>query len=102
MTNTKKVRRNIIIAISSIIGCFILFFIMKLVIRGGLSIPAGGELCVLIIPLIVYLFIKNWKLFKETFFPKDTTFDDYFNEYFTGKDMVEQHESSEIDYIITW
>ena len=101
MFKTKKSRRNFIIAITSIAISIIVFFILKVVIRGDISATPGGEMFVLVIPLIVYVFIKNWKLFMETCFPKDTTFkdttfDDYFDEYFTGKDMIEDKPSNVI------
>jgi hypothetical protein len=28
-------------------------------------------------------------------------FEDYFNEYFTGKDMMKQEKDSKVDYYIT-
>lgn len=97
MFKTKKSRRNFIIAITSIAISIIVFFILKVVIRGDISATPGGEMFVLVIPLIIYVFIKNWKLFMETCFPKDTMFEDYFDEYFTGKDMIEDKSSNIID-----
>lgn len=93
----KKLSKEAIITIIIAAICFIVFCILKVVIRGDMSVASGGELFILLIPLIVYLFIKNWKLFMETCFPKDTTFDDYFEEYFTGKDMIEDKSSNIID-----
>ena len=104
MFKTKKSRRNAIVTIISIAACIILFFITKICVRGSLATPSGGELFFFLIPLIVCLFINNWKLFMKTFFPKDTWFEDYFNEYFTGKDMMEADKSlgaADIDYYIT-
>ena len=101
MFKTKKSRRNAIITIITIAACLITFCITKIAVRGDMSASSGGEVFIFFIPLIVYLFIKNWKLFKETFFPKDTMFEDYFNEYFTGKDMMKQEKDSEVDYYIT-
>ena len=97
MFKTNKTHKKVIFAIILIAVCFIVFFIVKLTVRGSLSVAPGGEILILLIPLIVYLFINNWKLFKKTCFPKDTMFDDYFNEYFTGKDMIEDKSSKIID-----
>ena len=97
MFKTKEIRRNVIIMVISCAVCFIGFLVTKIVIRGNMSAPSGGELCVLLIPLIIYVSIKNWKVFMETCFPKDTMFDEYFDEYFTGKDMMEDKSSKVID-----
>lgn len=92
MFKTKEARKRFIITFISSLGCIIAFFIVRVAVRGDVSTPSGGELCILLIPIIIYFSSKNWKLFKETWylkFKKDTTFDDYFDEYFSGKDMIE-------------
>ena len=66
MFKTKKSRRNAIITIIAIAACLITFCITKIAVRGDMSASSGGEVFIFFIPLIVYLFIKNWKLFKET------------------------------------
>ena len=43
MFKTKKSRRNFIIAITSIAISIIVFFILKVVIRGDISATPGGE-----------------------------------------------------------
>lgn len=96
MFKTKLFRT--IITLGLITVCSIAPFILKASIRGNLSAPFGGELFIVFIPLIVYFAIKNWKFFMDTCFPKDTTFDDYFNEYFTGKDMIEDTPSNSTDH----
>lgn len=104
MFKSKKFYKNLIITIVSVTVCFITFLILKMAVRGNMSVASGGELFILLIPLILYVFIKNWKLFMETCFPKDTMFDDYFTEYFTGKDMFETDKSlgaEDIDYYIS-
>ena len=97
MFKTKKSRNEFIITLISAVVSIIIFYVARIAIRGNMSGVAGGELLILLIPIIVYFAIKNWKLFKETCFPEDTTFDDYFDEYFTGKDMVEDKSSKVID-----
>lgn len=97
MFKTKESRRRAIITIISIAVSIIAFFILKIIIRGDISATSGGELFVLLIPLVVYFFSKNWELFIEICFPKDTMFDDYFDEYFTGKDMIETESPKIID-----
>ena len=96
MFKTKKSRKEFIITLISAVVSIIIFYV-----RGNMSEVAGGELLILLIPVVVYFAIKNWKLFMETCFPKDTafkdtTFDDYFDEYFTGKDMIEDKPSNVI------
>lgn len=94
MFKTKKSRKEFIITLISAVVSVIIFYVVRITVRGNMSEVAGGELLILLIPVVVYFAIKNWKLFMETCFPKDTafkdtTFDDYFDEYFTGKDMIE-------------
>lgn len=94
MFKTKKSRKEFIITLISAVISVIIFYVTRITVRGNMSEVAGGELLILLIPVVVYFAIKNWKLFIETCFPKDTTFkdttfDDYFDEYFTGKDMIE-------------
>lgn len=94
MFKTKKSRKEFIITLISAVVSIIIFYVARITVRGNMSEVAGGELLILLIPVVVYFAIKNWKLFMETCFPKetafkDTTFDDYFDEYFTGKDMIE-------------
>lgn len=101
MFKTKKSRKEFIITLISAVVSVIIFYIARIAVRGNMSGAAGGELLILLIPIIVYFAIKNWKLFMETCFPKDTTFkdttfDDYFDEYFTGKDMIEDKPSNVI------
>lgn len=102
MFKTKKSRKEFIITLISAVVSIIIFYVMRITVRGNMSEVAGGELLILLIPVVVYFAIKNWKLFMETCFPKDTafkdtTFDDYFDEYFTGKDMIEDKPSNVID-----
>lgn len=102
MFKTKKSRKEFIITLISAVVSIIIFYVARITVRGNMSEVAGGELLILLIPVVVYFAIKNWKLFMETCFPKetafkDTTFDDYFDEYFTGKDMIEDKPSNVID-----
>ena len=102
MFKTKKSRKEFIITLISAVVSVIIFYVARITVRGNMSEVAGGELLILLIPVVVYFAIKNWKLFMETCFPKetafkDTTFDDYFDEYFTGKDMIEDKPSNVID-----
>lgn len=102
MFKTKKSRKEFIITLISAVVSVIIFYVARITVRGNMSEVAGGELLILLIPVVVYFAIKNWKLFMETCFPKetafkDTTFDDYFDEYFTGKDMIEGESSNVID-----
>lgn len=102
MFKTKKSRKEFIITLISAVVSIIIFYVARITVRGNMSEVAGGELLILLIPVVVYFAIKNWKLFVETCFPKDTTskdttFDDYFDEYFTGKDMIEDKPSNVID-----
>lgn len=101
MFKTKKSRKEFIITLISAVVSIIIFYVARITVRGNMSEVAGGELLILLIPVVVYFAIKNWKLFMETCFPKDTafkdtTFDDYFDEYFTGKDMIEDKPSNVI------
>lgn len=101
MFKTKKSRKEFIITLISAVVSIIIFYVTRITVRGNMSEVAGGELLILLIPVVVYFAIKNWKLFMETCFPKDTafkdtTFDDYFDEYFTGKDMIEDKPSNVI------
>lgn len=101
MFKTKKSRKEFIITLISAVVSIIIFYVARITVRGNMSEVAGGELLILLIPVVVYFAIKNWKLFVETCFPKDTTpkdttFDDYFDEYFTGKDMIEDKPSNVI------
>lgn len=102
MFKTKKSRKEFIITLISAVVSIIIFYVARITVRGNMSGVVGGELLILLIPVVVYFAIKNWKLFMETCFPKetafkDTTFDDYFDEYFTGKDMIEDKPSNVID-----
>jgi len=102
MFKTKKSRKEFIITLISAVVSIIIFYVARITVRGNMSEVAGGELLILLIPVVVYFAIKNWKLFMETCFLKetafkDTTFDDYFDEYFTGKDMIEDKPSNVID-----
>ena len=99
MFKTNKTNKGFIITIISIAVCFIVFLILKITIRGDMNTASGGELLIPMIPLIVYLFLKNWELFSKTCFWKDTSFDDYFDEYFSGKDMIEDTSSIISDFI---
>lgn len=99
MFKTNKTNKGFIVTIISIAVCFIVFLILKLTVRGGMNTASGGELLIPMIPLIVYLFLKNWELFKKVCVRKDTSFDDYFDEYFSGKDMIEDTSSGISDFI---
>lgn len=101
MFKTKKSRKEFIITLISAVVSIIIFYVARITVRGNMSGVVGGELLIILIPVVVYFAIKNWKLFMETCFPKDTafkdtTFDDYFDEYFTGKDMIEGEPSNVI------
>lgn len=97
MFKTNKTRKKVILSIILIAVFFIVFLVAKIFVRGNLTAASGGEILIPLLPLIIYLFISNWKLFKKTCFPKDTTFDDYFNEYFHSEDMIEDDTSKIIN-----